>query len=74
MNEYVTGDLQFSSYLQIIGRELVRTEGTRARRLFVFRNVTAEDIADYHRGTRLVEPRALFGAYRELKRRVFDTV
>ena len=74
MNEYVTGDIQQGAFFRVIGRALLRTEGTRERRLFVFSNVTPEDIADYHRGTRLVEPKALFTAYRDLKRRVFESV
>ena len=72
MPEYVTTDLQLSAYLKVLGHDPVKVEGPRDRRRFVFLNVPAEDIADYHRGTRPVAPQALFTAYRALKRRVFE--
>jgi hypothetical protein len=74
MSEYVTTDLQLSSYLKAIGHEPVRVEGPRDRRRFVFVNVPAKHIADYHEGSRPVAPQSLFAAYRALKRRVFETV
>jgi len=72
MTEYVTTDLQLSAYLNTLGHELVRVEGPRDRRRFVFAHVPAEDVADYHRGTRPVAPQALFASYRTLKRRAFE--
>jgi len=72
MNEYLTTDLQLSAYLKTLGHEPVRVEGSRDRRVFVFRDVPPEDIAAYHRGTRPVAPQPLFAAYRALKRLVFE--
>jgi hypothetical protein len=69
--EYLTRDLQHAAFLKAIGHELVRLEGPPGSRVFVFRNVPADDIAAYHRGTRLVNPYELFTAYRALKRLVF---
>jgi len=74
MSEYITTDLQLSSYLKTLGHEPVRVEGPPDRRRFVFANVPATDIADYHEGTRPVAPQSLFAAYRALKRRVFEFV
>ena len=74
MSEYVTTDLQLSSYLKAVGHEPVRVEGPRDRRRFVFVNVAAKDVADYHEDTRPVPPQSLFAAYRALKRRVFESV
>ncbi len=74
MSEYITTDLQLSAYLKTLGHEPVRVEGPRDHRRFVFENVPAEDVADYHRDTRPVAPRSLFAAYRALKRRVFEFV
>jgi hypothetical protein len=71
MTEYLTSDLQLSAFLKAIGHDPVRVEGPRDRRVFVFRDVPAEDIAAYHRGTRPVAPQPLFGAYRALKRRLY---
>jgi hypothetical protein len=72
MSEYPTSDLQLSAFLMTIGHEPVRVEGTRARRVFVFRNVPSADVSAYYAGTRPVAPYALFVAYRGLKRQVYE--
>jgi hypothetical protein len=74
MTEYTTTDLQLSAFLKAVGHDLVRADGPPAHRRFVFRDVPAETIAAYHSDAIPVPPRALFAAYRILKRRVFESV
>lgn len=72
MSEYLTSDLQLSAFLKLLGHEPVRVEGTRDRRVFVFRGVPPEDVSAFYEGTRPVAPYPLFVAYRQLKRRLYQ--
>lgn len=72
MTEFMTSDLQLSSFLAALGHQPVRIEGPNDRRVIVFRGVPADDVAAYYRGNRPVSPQPLFHAYRQLKRRLFE--
>jgi hypothetical protein len=68
-HEFPTSDLQLAAFLALLGHQPVRVEGTGARKVFVFRDVPAEDQAGYYRPTSLVAA-DLFTSYRTLRTRV----
>lgn len=72
MTEYTTTDLQLASFLKVLGHDPVRVDGPRDHRRFVFHDVPPEIVAAYLSDAIPVLPRALFAAYRILKRRVFE--
>ena len=72
MTEYTTNDLQLAAFLKVLGHDPVCVDGPHAHRRFVYRTVPPEAIASYMSDSHPVLPRALFAAYRSLKRRVFE--
>ena len=65
--ETKVSDLQLGAYLMALDYPLLRTEGERGRKVFVFREVPEEVVFTYYQGRDCVSARKLFGAYRDLK-------
>lgn len=68
-----TADLQLAAYLVTLGHRLTRVEGSRGRRVFVFGADADGDALTYFQDSRPVSARKLFGAYRDLKKLVFES-
>lgn len=73
MTHFKTADLQLASYLVTVGHPLLGVEGSRGRREFIFDAAAEHDRFTYFQDTRLVSPRKLFNAYRDLKGVLFAT-
>ncbi len=74
MTEYKTSDLQLAAYLTTIGHTVVRVEGPRERRQFVFQGVPETDAAAFYGGAGVARARDLFRSYRDLRNLVFRVV
>ena len=69
---FTTTDLALASYLVTLGHRLVRIDGPKGRRAFVFPSEAEADRFTYFQDTCPVSARKLFGAYRDLKKAVFE--
>ena len=74
MNQFRTSDTQLAAFLVAIGHSLRGLEGPQGRRVFVFDRTAEGDRLAYATDSRLVAPRKLFGAYRDLKAAIFATI
>jgi hypothetical protein len=69
---FTTTDLSVASYLVALGHPLLRIDGPRGRRVFVFEREAETDSFTYFQDTHPVSARKLFGAYRDLKKALFE--
>jgi hypothetical protein len=69
---FTTSDLAIAAYLVALGHRLLRIDGPRGRRVFVFSGEAEADSFTYFQDTHPVSARKLFGAYRDLKKAVFE--
>jgi hypothetical protein len=70
-SEIRTTDTQIASFLVAIGHPLKSIVGPRQRREFIFGIEAAEDFAAYFTDTKLVAPRKLFSALRDVRAALF---
>jgi hypothetical protein len=71
MSEYKTSDLQLAAYLTTLGHAVIRVEGPRDRKLFVFQAVSDADVAAFYGGAGVARARDLFRSYRDLRNLVY---
>jgi hypothetical protein len=62
-----TADMQLAAYLLTLGYPLVRVEGDRQRKVFVFGQCPKDVVLAYYQGQDRVSAHKLFSAYRDLK-------
>jgi hypothetical protein len=68
--DFETTDAQHAAYLVAMGYPVEHMTGTARRRVLVFQDVPQDVVREYYKPECRVNPRALFQAYREVKRKV----
>lgn len=70
---FTTTDLSLAAYLVTLGHGLIRIEGPRSRRAFVFADDAKPVSFTYFSDDHPVSARKLLGAYMDCKKALFET-